>query len=131
MTRQPIHSDEGGYLASAPYSQAMVGAGLVFTAGAIGLDPATGSLVEGGLAPETTQAISNLRSVLAAAGTDLAGVLKCTVFLVDDADFAPFNEVYRAAFPEPFPARTTVVVRSLPRGALIEIECVALAPKPS
>lgn len=115
----------------APYSQAMVGAGFVFTAGTVGLDPVSGQLVPGGAAAEARQAIANLVAILDAAGSGLDRVLKATVFLADMADFTAVNEVYRAAFPEPFPARTTVAVAALPLGARIELECVALATEAS
>jgi 2-iminobutanoate/2-iminopropanoate deaminase len=109
----------------------MVGAGLVFAAGSVGLDPATGSLVEGGAAVEAKRAIANLGAILDAAGSSLDRVLKTTVFLVDMADYSAMNEIYREAFPEPYPARTTVVVHALPLGARVEIECVALTAEAS
>ena len=112
--------------AVAPYSQGMVGSGLVFAAGSVGLDPATGQLVEGGAAAEAKRAIANLGAILDAAGSGLDRVLKTTVFLVDMADYPAMNEIYREAFPEPYPARTTVAVQALPLGARVEIECVAL-----
>jgi len=105
----------------------MVGSGLVFTAGSLGLDPATGQLVAGGAAVEAKRAIANLGAILDAAGSSLDRVLKTTVFLVDMADYPAVNEVYREAFPEPYPARTAVAVRALPLDARVEIECVALA----
>ena len=113
--------------ALAPYSQGMAGAGLVYTSGQIGLAPATGTLVEGGVASEALQALRNVAAILDAAGSGMDRVLKTTVFLVDMADYPTMNEAYRAAFPEPFPARTTVVVSALPAGAHIEIEAVAVA----
>ena len=109
----------------------MIGAGLVFTAGSVGLDPATGRLVEGGAAIQATRAIANLGAILDAAGSSLDRVLKTTVFLVDLADYPAVNEVYRDAFPEPYPARTTVAVLGLPLGARVEIECVALTAEAS
>ena len=128
--RQPITTDRAPH-AVAPYSQAMVGAGLVYTAGQIGIDPATGRLVEGGAAAEAAQVIANLAAVLAAAGSGMDAVIKTTVFLADMDDYAAVNEAYRAGFPAPYPARTAVAVRALPLGARVEIECVALAPEPS
>ena len=115
----------------APYSQGMVGSGLVFTAGSLGLDPASGALVEGGAAPQAKRAIANLAAILDAAGSGLDRVLKTSVFLVDMADYPEVNEVYRDAFPEPYPARTTVAVQALPMGARVEIECVAMAAEAS
>ena len=112
----------------APYNQAVAAAGLVFASGNVGVDRATGSLVEGGAGAEAERAIHNLGLILDAAGSGLDRVLKTTVFLVDMADYAAVNEVYRTAFPEPYPARTTVAVAALPLGARVEIECVALGP---
>lgn len=110
-----------------PYSQAIVAGGLVFTAGQVGIDPASGELVAGGAAEQADQALRNLSAVLDAAGTGWDRVLKTTIFLVDLADFAAVNEAY-TAFPSlPYPARSTVEVHALPKGALVEIEAVALA----
>jgi 2-iminobutanoate/2-iminopropanoate deaminase len=114
-----------------PYSQGQVlrlhgGQKMVYTAGQIPIDPATGEFVAGGVAEQTAQVMKNLAAVLRGAGLTLADVVKTTVFLVDMADFAAMNEVYGAAFPENPPARTTVAVVGLPKGARVEIECVAL-----
>jgi 2-iminobutanoate/2-iminopropanoate deaminase len=109
-----------------PYSQAIVGGGLVFTAGQVGLDPASGELVPGGVADQARQALRNVTAVLDAAGTGWDRVLKTTIFLVDVADFAAVNEVYATFLAPPFPARSTVAVRALPKDALVEIETVAL-----
>ena len=111
-----------------PYSQAIVANGLVFTAGQIPLDPATLTLVEGDVTVQTEQVMRNLEAVLAAAGTSFARVVKTTCFLADLADFPAFNAVYGRAFPTSPPARSTVQVARLPMGALVEVECVALAP---
>lgn len=108
-----------------PYSQAVVAGGLVFTAGQVGLDPGTGAVVPGGVAAETARALENLRAVLAAAGSGLDRVVKTTVFLTDMADFAAMNEVYARVFGSHRPARSTVAVAALPRGAKVEIEAVA------
>ncbi|HEY7738865.1 MAG TPA: Rid family detoxifying hydrolase [Candidatus Limnocylindria bacterium] len=124
--RSPVRTEHAA-AALAAYSQGMVGGGLVFTAGSLGVDPATNELVEGGAGPQATQAIANLRAVLETAGSGLDRVLKTTVFLVDMGDFAEVNEAYAAAFPEPYPARSAFAVVSLPRGGRVEIECVALA----
>jgi 2-iminobutanoate/2-iminopropanoate deaminase len=124
--RQHIHTDNAPG-ALAPYSQGMAGAGLIYTSGQVGLDPATGKLVEGGVAAEAAQALTNITAILDAAGSSMDRVLKTTVFLVDMADYPTMNEVYRVAFPEPFPGRTTVVVSALPAGAHVEIEAVAVA----
>lgn len=127
MTRRHAIRTEHAGGAIAAYSQGMAGAGLVYTAGNLGVDPTTGELVIGGAGPQTARAIANLSAILDAAGSSLDRVLKTTVFLVDMADFADMNEAYAAAFPEPYPARTTVAVRALPRDGRVEIECVALA----
>ncbi len=111
-----------------PYSQAVVANGLVYTAGQIALDPATGQVVEGGIREQTTRVMANLRAVLESAGTSLGRVVKSTVFLLDMADFSEMNEVYAAAFGEHKPARSTVAVSGLPRGVRVEIEVVAEAP---
>ncbi len=109
-----------------PYSQGILGGDLVFCAGQVGLDPATGALVPGGIEAQTRRALTNLSAVLEAAGTDLAHVVKTTVFLVDLADFKAMNAVYADFFPGTPPARSTIVIKGLPVGALVEIEAVAL-----
>jgi len=110
-----------------PYSQAVCVGNLVWTSGQIALDPKTGEMVEGGIVEQTRQVIANLEAVLKAAGSSLGEVVKTTVFLADLADFAQMNEVYAAAFTGK-PARTTVQAAGLPKGALVEIECVAVVP---
>jgi 2-iminobutanoate/2-iminopropanoate deaminase len=108
-----------------PYVQARVVDGFAYCSGQIGLDPASGALVEGGVVAETRRALANLEAVLRAAGAGLASVVKTTVFLVDMAEFAAMNEVYAEVFAAPYPARSTVAVAALPRGARVEIEAVA------
>jgi 2-iminobutanoate/2-iminopropanoate deaminase len=108
-----------------PYSQATVAAGLVFTAGQVALDPATGELIPGGVGEQTARALENLRGILLAAGSDLPRVVKTTVFLVDMADFPAVNDAYARAFGDHRPARSTVAVAALPRGARVEIDAVA------
>jgi 2-iminobutanoate/2-iminopropanoate deaminase len=108
-----------------PYSQAVKVDDLLFTAGQIPLDPATGKLVEGDIRAQTERVMRNLEAVLHEAGADFAGVVKTTCFLADLADFAAFNEVYGRFFPEQPPARSTVQVARLPAGARVEVECVA------
>ncbi len=109
-----------------PYSQAVdSGAGLVFLSGQLPIDPATGAFPEGGIQAQTRQSLRNVQAILAAAGLSLAHVMKTTVFLADMGDFAAMNEVYATFFAEPFPARSAVAVKALPKGALIEIECIA------
>ena len=109
-----------------PYSQAIRTENLVFTAGQVGLDPATMELVQGGIEEQTRQALTNLKHVLEAADAGLNYVIKATVFLQDMRDFASMNSAYAEFFPENPPARSTVQVAALPKGALVEIECVAL-----
>ena len=109
-----------------PYSQAIRNGELVITAGQIGADPATGELA-GGVTEQAERALRNLTAILDAAGTTPERVIKTTVFLADMADFAAVNEVYARHFSPPFPARSTVAVAALPKGALVEIEAIALA----
>lgn len=118
-------STSGAPKAIGPYSQGIVANGLLFTAGQVALDPATGELVPGGIAEQTARALENLRAVLTAAGSDFSQVVKTTVFLVDMADFTPMNEAYGRAFGGHRPARSTVAVAALPRGARVEIEVIA------
>ncbi len=111
-----------------PYSQGIVadaGRSMLYTAGQVALDPATGKLVEGDVAAQTRQALTNLMAVLAAADRTAGDVVKTTVFLTTMGDFKAMNEVYATFFPDPPPARSTVAVRELPLGALVEIELVA------
>ncbi|HEX7407276.1 MAG TPA: RidA family protein [Candidatus Binatia bacterium] len=109
-----------------PYSQAVRVGPWVFLSGQIGLDPARGELVPGGVVAEVTQVLENLRAVLAAAGTSLDAVVRTTIYLVDLADFSRVNEVYAGVFAAPFPARATVGVAALPRGARVEIDAIAV-----
>ena len=108
-----------------PYSQAMILNGVLFTSGQIPADPATGELAPGGIAQQTEQSLKNLSAVLEAAGSGLDQVIKTTCFLTDMADFAAFNAAYGKYFSDHKPARSTVAVKALPKGALVEIECVA------
>ena len=108
-----------------PYSQAIQVGNLVYTSGQIPIDPATGTFVEGGIKEQTRQSLSNVRAILEEAGLSMANVIKTTVFLADMADFAEMNAVYAEFFAEPYPARSAVAVKSLPKGALVEIEVVA------
>lgn len=111
-----------------PYAQAVVAGDLVFVAGQIGLDPATGTLVAGGIAAEAPRVLANLTAVLAAAGCTPGDVVKTTVYLVDLADGPKFGEAYARAFAAPYPARATVQVAALPAGARVEVEAVARRP---
>ena len=109
-----------------PYSQAIdSGAGLVFLSGQLPIDPATGAFPEGGVKEQTRQSLLNAQAILKEAGLDLGNVVKTTVFLADMGDFAAMNEVYAQFFSQPFPARSAVAVKNLPKGALVEIECIA------
>ena len=108
-----------------PYSQAVVSEGLVYCSGQVGLDPATGQLVQGGVAAQTRRVLENLSAVLAAAGTSPSHVLRCTVFLKNMADFPAMNEVYAQFFTKDYPSRSTVEVARLPKDALVEIDCIA------
>ena len=118
-------STQGAPRATGPYSQGITANGFLFTAGQVGFDPASGELVDGGIAEQTHRVLQNIRAILRAGGTDIANVVKTTVFLVDMADFALMNEVYAEFFGDHRPARSTVAVASLPRGARVEIEAVA------
>ncbi|HPV08019.1 MAG TPA: RidA family protein [Aggregatilineales bacterium] len=111
-----------------PYSQANVVGDFVFTAGQLGVDPQTGQFVSDEVQAQTRRALENLRAVLEAAGTDLAHVVKTTVFLSDMANFKAMNEVYATFFEPPYPARSAVAVKELPLGGLVEIEAVAVKP---
>ncbi len=113
-----------------PYSQATIAGGFVFTAGQVALDPGSGELVPGGIGEQTTRALDNLRAILEAGGADLSAVVKTTVFLVDMADFPIMNDAYAAAFGDHRPARSTVAVAGLPKGASVEIEAVARVGTP-
>ncbi|MBK7758668.1 MAG: RidA family protein [Deltaproteobacteria bacterium] len=122
---QIISSDKAPK-AIGPYSQAIAHGGLVWCSGQIALDPATGGMVGAGdVRAEATQALKNLAAVLAEAGTGFDRVVKVTIFLMDMADFAVVNEVYAAAIGDARPARATVQVAGLPKGARVEIDCVA------
>ncbi len=123
--KEIVHTDEAPK-AIGPYSQAVKTEDMVMTAGQIGLDPSTGELVTGGIETQTRQVLTNLQHVLRAAGSDVGLVVKTTVFLLDMQDFAPMNAVYAKFVAENAPARSTVAVAALPKGALVEIEAVAL-----
>lgn len=108
-----------------PYSQAIQVGNLVFASGQIPIDPATGSFVEGGVKEQTRQSLTNVKAILEEAGLTLDNVVKTTVFLADLNDFADVNAVYAEFFAEPYPARSAVAVKTLPKGALVEIEVIA------
>lgn len=108
-----------------PYSQAIQVGNLIYTSGQIPIDPATGQLVEGGVKEQTRQSLNNIQAILQEAGLTMASVVKTTVFMADMADFADMNSVYAEFFTEPYPARSAVAVKTLPKNALVEIEVVA------
>jgi 2-iminobutanoate/2-iminopropanoate deaminase len=125
MTREPVQTDNAPK-AIGPYAQAIKANGFLYTAGQIPIDPKTGNFVEGGIGAQTRQVLENLRAVLQAGGSSLDRVIKATVFLKNMADFAAMNEVYAQYLGSAKPARSTVAVAELPRGALVEIDLVAL-----
>lgn len=109
-----------------PYSQAIdSGCGLVFVSGQLPIDPATGAFPQGGVQEQTRQSLLNAKAILEVAGLNLSNVVKTTVFLAEMGDFAAMNEIYAQFFSAPFPARSAVAVKTLPKGALVEIECIA------
>ena len=107
------------------YSQAILVRNLVYTSGQIPIDPATGSFVEGGIKQQTRQSLTNVKAILEEVGLSMSNVVKTTVFMADMNDFADMNAVYADFFTEPYPARSAVAVKTLPKGALVEIEVVA------
>ena len=108
-----------------PYSQAIQVGNLVYTSGQIPIDPATGVFAEGCIKEQTRQSLTNVKAILEEAGLTMGNVVKTTVFMADMADFADMNSVYAEFFAEPYPARSAVAVKTLPKGALVEIEVVA------
>lgn len=119
-----LHTDKAP-AAIGPYSQAIEVNGMVFASGQIPLDPATGKVVEGGIKEQTRQALTNAKAIMEGAGLTLANVVKTTVFMADMNDFAAMNEVYATFFSEPYPARSAVAVKTLPKGVLVDVECIA------
>lgn len=124
--RRTVHTDRAPQ-AIGPYSQAITWNGLVFVSGQIPLDPATGKLVEGGIAEQTRQVMANIAAILEAAGSSLARTLRATVYLKDMSEFPAMNAVYAEFFPAEPPARATVEVARLPRDVRVEIDVVAVA----
>lgn len=110
-----------------PYSQAVVASGMVYCSGQIALDPATGQMVGNNAAEQAARVMQNLEAVLKAAGSSFDKVVRTTIYLVSMADFAAVNEVYGQRFPGHKPARATVAVKELPKGGLVEIDCIAIA----
>ena len=118
-------STEKAPAAIGPYSQAIQVGNLVYTSGQIPIDPATGMIVKGGIKEQTLQSLTNVKAILEEVGLTMSNVLKTTVFMVDMGDFADMNSVYAEFFTEPYPARSAVAVKTLPKGALVEIEVIA------
>ena len=121
-----IITTDGAPKAIGPYSQAVKTGNVLYTSGQIGLDPATGNLVEGDFSSQARRVFENLGSVLAAAGAGFGNVVKATVYVTDLANFATLNEIYASYFGDSKPARSTVGVAQLPKGALVEIDLVAI-----
>ena len=119
-------STEKAPKAIGPYSQAIEAGGMVFVSGQLPIDPATGIFAEGGIKEQTSQSLTNAKHILEEAGTDLAHVVKTTGFLSDMDNFAAMNEVYAEFFSMPFPARSAVAVKTLPKNAQVEEECTAI-----
>ena len=111
-----------------PYSQAIRVGNLVYTSGQIPIDPTTGAFAEGGIKEQTRQSLNNVKAILAEEGLAMNNVMKTTVFMADMNDFADMNSVYAEFFTEPYPARSAVAVKTLPKGALVEIEVIAEMP---
>ncbi|HUR71416.1 MAG TPA: RidA family protein [Candidatus Limnocylindrales bacterium] len=124
MIRETISTDKAPK-AIGPYEQAVRVGDIIYTAGQIPIDPTTGNLIDGGIVEQTRQVLENLKAVLEAGGASLDTVIKATVFLKNMADFAALNEVYGLYLGKAKPARSTVAVADLPRGALVEIDMVA------
>ena len=125
MQRERV-STNGAPAAIGPYSQAIASGQLVFASGQVAMEPASGQLVEGDVQVQTKRVLENLSAVLLAAGSSLGQVVKTTVFLTTMDDFASMNEVYAGFFPSDPPARSTIAVAALPKGALVEIEAIAI-----
>ena len=120
-----VISTKNAPAAIGPYSQAIQVGNLVYTSGQIPIDPSTGAFVEGGIKEQTRQSLTNVKAILEEAGLSMSNVVKTTVFMADMGDFAEMNTVYAEFFTEPYPARSAVAVKTLPKGALVEIEVVA------
>lgn len=118
-------STQNAPAAIGPYSQAIEVNGFVYASGQLPIDPATGAFPEGGVKEQTRQSLLNVKAILEEAGLALSDVVKTTVYLADMGDFAAMNEVYSQFFAQPFPARSAIAVKALPKGALVEVEVVA------
>jgi 2-iminobutanoate/2-iminopropanoate deaminase len=124
--REPIATKDAPQ-AIGPYSQAIKANGFVFVSGQTPMDPATGQVIEGGVAEQTDRALKNIAAILKAAGSGMDKVVRCGVFLKNMADFTAMNDVYKRHFPAPPPARTTIEAARLPKDVLVEIDVIALA----
>lgn len=122
--KSPISTQQAP-AAIGPYSQAVESNGTIYVSGQLPINPATGNFAEGGIKELTAQSLTNIKNILAEAGLTMDNVVKTSVFLADMADFGEMNEVYAQFFSAPFPARSAVAVKSLPKNARIEIECIA------
>jgi len=127
MAKTPVQTDKAP-AAIGPYSQAIKAGGLLYCSGQVGLDPATGEIVGGGVEAEARQVMKNLGAVLAAAGVGYADVVRTTIYLIDMGDFALVNRIYGEHVGPVPPARATVAVSALPKGAVVEIDAIALLP---
>ncbi len=126
MKMKKVISTTNAPAAIGPYSQAVQVGNLLFASGQLGIDPATGNFVPGGAKEQTEQIFNNIRAVLQEAGATLENVVKTTVFLADMADFAAMNEIYGKHFQQPYPARSAVAVKTLPKNGLVEIEVIVV-----
>ena len=126
MQKKEVISSPNAPKAVGPYSAAIKTGSFVFMSGQLGLDPQKGTLVEGGVEPQTKQALTNLQSILQSNGLGMEAIVKTTVFLKDMGDFAKMNAVYAEFFKNDPPARSTIEVAALPKGGLVEIEAIAL-----
>jgi len=127
MRMETIHTDKAP-AAIGPYSQAIRSSGFVFVSGQIPIDPQTGEVVSGGFADQARQSLENLKQILIASGTGIVKVVAVDVFMTDIAQFAAFNEVYGTYFSDNKPARVVVEVKGLPKGVMVEVKCIAIAP---
>ena len=123
--KQAIETQQAS-AAIGPYSQAIEAGGTIYVSGQLPINPATGQFAEGGIKELTRQSLTNMQHILQQAGCDMQHVVKTSVFLADMNDFAEMNEVYAEFFKAPFPARSAVAVKTLPKGARVEIECIAV-----
>lgn len=123
MTRKTFHTPKAPK-AIGPYSQAVAAGGAIYLSGQVGLDPATGNLVAGGVEAEARRVFMNLAAVAEAAGSSLAAAARVTIYLADFGNFAAVNKIMQEFFSEPYPARVTIGVAALPRGAAIEVDCI-------